>query len=270
MNFLIKSVIIFIFAKIIKMKLRILYLFVFISFSCSSKKDVLLVQDIEKNSSFNINYKQNLIKPDDILKITITSQSDELTKILNYSSPVNSNNNLESFQLTGYLVNPEGFINLPNITNIYVKNYSVNQLSNHISDILQDRGILVNPTVDVRIVNSYFTILGEVNLPGRYNFIDNNLNILQAIGIAGGLTINSERDNIKVLRHIEGNLTPLDIDLTKSNFISSDEFQVFSRDIIIVNPNKSRVINAGVVGNSSSLLSILSFVITSILLINSN
>ena len=128
------------------------------------KKDVLLVQDIEKNSSFNINYKQNLIKPDDILKITITSQSDELTKFLNYSSPVNSNNNLESFQLTGYLVNPEGFINLPNIGNIYVKNYSVNQLSNHISDILQDRGILgVKPIVDVRIVNSYFTILGEVN-----------------------------------------------------------------------------------------------------------
>ena len=130
-----------------------------------------------------------------------------------------------------------------------------------------EKGILLNPTVDVKIVNSYFTILGEVNNPGRYNFIKNNMNIIQALGMAGDLTINGERKDIKILRETDKGLKVSEIDLTSSEFLTSSYFQIYPNDVIIVNPNKSRVKNAGVIGNAGNLLSVLSFILSSIILI---
>ena len=112
-------------------------------------------------------------------------------------------------------------------------------------------------------------MLGEVNRPGRYNFINNNLNILQAIGIAGDLTINGKRKDIKIIRFNNGNLEHSVIDLTTKDFINSKYFQIFSGDIILVNPNNSRVKNAGIIGNSGTLLSLLSFLLSSVILITS-
>ena len=61
---------------------------------------------------------------------------------------------------------------------------------------------ITNVSVDIKIVNSYFTVLGEVNKPGRYNFLENNMDLFQALGIAGDMTINGKRTDIKILRNI--------------------------------------------------------------------
>ena len=84
------------------------------------------------------------------------------------------------------------------------------------------------------------------------------------------LNINDERDNIKIMRRNDSNYEISNVDLTKSNFINSDYFQIMPGDIIIVNPNSSRVKNAGVIGNAGNLLSLLSFLLSSIILISSN
>ena len=131
-------------------------------------------------------------------------------------------------------------------------------------------GLLISPTADVKIINSYFTILGEVKLPGRYNFLENNINLMQAIGIAGDLTINGERNSIKILRSIDDEIVTSSVDLTSSDLFKSDFFQIRSGDIIIVNPNSSRVKNAGIIGNSGTLLSLLSFLLSSLILITNN
>ena len=118
------------------------------------------------------------------------------------------------------------------------------------------------------MLNSYFTILGEVNNPGRYEYVKNNMNILEAIGIAGDLTINGKRVDIKVLRDDGNKKSISSIDLTKSSFLENDNFQIFSGDIIIVNPNSTRIKNAGIIGNSGTLLSLLSFILSSIIVIS--
>ena len=130
--------------------------------------------------------------------------------------------------------------------------------------------MLINSSVDVKIVNSYFTIIGEVNQPGRYNFLKNDIDIFQAIGLAGDLTINGKRDNIKVLRKNDDNLVVNTIDLTSSDLLISKNYQIFPGDIIIINPNNARVKNAGIIGNSGNLLSVLSFILSSIILITAN
>ena len=251
------------------MKKSLILLLVFILCCCSSKKDVIFLQDIKDTKLYNVNYKDIIIRADDILKIEVYSQSPELTSLFNYNSNKMSDS-YESVQLNGYRVDYNGFINLPILNKVKVDNLTTNQLSSLIQNLLIEKGILLNPTVDVKIVNAYFTVLGEVNKPGRYSFIENDMNLLQAVGMAGDLTINGERKDIKLLRRNGDEFKVTSIDITSSDIFSEEAFQIFPDDIIIVNPNNAKVKNAGVISNSGNLLSVLSFILTSIILITNN
>ena len=131
-----------------------------------------------------------------------------------------------------------------------------------------EKGILLNPLLDIKVINSNFTILGEVNRPGRYDFLKNNINIFEAIGIAGDLTITGKRSDVKLIRQVDNKTIIKEIDLTNIDLIESEYFQLISNDIIIVNPNKTRINNAGLIGNSSTLITLLSFILSSIIVIN--
>ena len=249
------------------MRILIILIVTLSVFSCSTKKDVLLLQDISVYDSLKIDYIDYKIKVDDILRITVSSQSPELDLIFNSYSDVS--NSIETFQINGNQVNSEGDINFAVLGKLKVKDLTTSEISNLITNSLIEKGILINPSVDVKIISSYFTILGEVNKPGRYEFIKNNMDLIQAIGIAGDLTINGKRDGIKILRRTADSFNVANIDLTKSDFIETEYFQIFPGDIIVVDPNSSRVKNAGLIGNAGNLLSVLSFLLTSIILISS-
>lgn len=135
--------------------------------------------------------------------------------------------------------------------------------------MITNSGYLIDPVVDVKIINSHFTILGDVKNPGRYEFLKNNLNVLEAIGMAGDLTINGER-KIKVIREFEKTKKIIKIDLTKTDFLKNESFQIYSGDIIIVDPNTSKVKNAGIIGNSGTLINLLSFITTLVIIISNN
>ncbi len=240
-------------------------------YNCSTKKDILYMQDIANQSEYQVNYQDYKIQKDDVLKISILSKDPQTTVEFN---PLSSNmtNSKEILLYNGFQVDQKGYINYHSIGEVYVQNLSVSEASNLIKKIIIDSKILNDPIVDVKLLNTHFVILGEVNKPGKYDFFKNNINILEAIGMAGDLTINGKRDQIKILRNkllSDNSITRevFNIDLTKSDFIESDSFQIFSGDIIIVNPNRNRIKNAGIIGNSGTLLSLLSFVLSSIIVI---
>ena len=237
-------------------------------FSCSSKKDILLLQDVNKTSSFELSYDLYLIKPDDILKIDIKSGSSLIN--LNNNEITTKNQTRESLIYDGFVVDPDGYVNYPSLGKIKVSDLSLDDIEAKITSKIKNEGILKNPNVDVKLLNSFFTILGEVNKPGRYNFVENNMDILQAIGMSGDMTINGVRDDVKIIRNKKGKFVVSTVDLTNSLFLNDNsKFQVFSGDIIIVNPNSSRVKNAGVISNTGNLLSILSLILSSIIVIRS-
>ena len=124
--------------------------------------------------------------------------------------------------------------------------------------------------MDIKLLNSHFTIIGEVNKPGRYTFLSDKFDIIQAIGMAGDFTINGLRDDVRIIRKKNNQLTINSLDLTSIESITSNNFQIFSGDIIIINPNSSRIKNAGIIGNSGTLLSLLSFILSSIIVISNN
>ena len=98
--------------------------------------------------------------------------------------------------------------------------------------------------------------------------INTLINIFEAIGMAGDLTINGIRTDIKIIRKINDTNKVYSFDLTDDEILSSDLFQVLNNDIIIVNPNTSRIKNAGIIGNAGNLLSLLSFLLSTIIVIN--
>ena len=159
---------------------------------------------------------------------------------------------------------------MPILQPIYLKGLTLNEATKKIQKLLEEEEVLKNATVDIKFLNAYFTVLGEVNKPGRYSFLENNMDILQALGMAGDLTINGKRNDIRILSNKNDKIMINSVDLTSSKVLVSSNFQIFPGDIIIVNANSARVKNAGIVGNFGNLLSVLSFLLSSIILITNN
>ena len=212
--------------------MRILVFFlILISFSCSTKKDILFIQDSSPKTDYDFAFQDIMIDSDDILRIKVSSRSVELAALYSFQNGITNSNTLEGFQIEGYKVDPDGYIKLPSIDPIMVKDLSVEDASDLIQKTLRDKEDLKDATVDVKIVNSYFTVLGEVNKPGRYNFLKNNMDIFQALGMAGDLTINGKRDDIKIISKNDDTLKVKIVDLTSSDVLLSKIFR-FSLEIL--------------------------------------
>ena len=250
--------------------MRKILLILLIFVSCSTKKDVLLIQDTKPTTNYDSEFKEIRIQSDDILRVKISSKSVDVASLYNNSQSITQPSSILSYQIEGYLVNSEGYINIPFLKPISVRGLTLSEVSGKIINLLEEEDILKNATVDVKLLNAYFTVLGEVNSPGRYSFLENNMNIFQALGMAGDLTINGKRNDIKIISKVDGKMSVNSIDLTSSNLFFSENFQIFPNDIIIVNANSARVKNAGIVGNFGNLLSVMSFILSSIILITNN
>lgn len=251
------------------MKIKFLgLLFIVLLTSCASKKEILYMQDAKQNANSQITYQTATIQPNDILKITVESLIPEAATPYNRGS--NSGvqvNSLELIKLQGYLVTNEGSINFPILGQISVSNMTAAEVEEQLKNLLITGGHLNNPTVDVRLVNAKVTVLGEVKVPGTYNFTEQNITLMQALGYAGDLTINGKRDDIIMTRDVEGVRKITHIDLTTTEFMNSEYYYIKPNDVIIVNPNNPRVKNAGFVGNIGTVLTIASLLLSSIILL---
>lgn len=254
----------------LKTKLNFLLIFLLIFSSCGSKKNILYLQDAKNSDLYSVKYKDYKIQVDDILKIEVNSENPETSLIFNpggSSSYMSSTKDRMIYE--GYQVNTQGNINFPVLGTLKIEGLSTDDVRNLIYNTIKEKEILIDPSVDVKLLNSHFTILGEVNKPGRYEFLKNNMHILEAIGIAGDLTINGVRDDIQLIRESKyGSKEIFSVDLTRSDFLKGNNFQIFSGDIIIVKPNITRVKSSGIIGNSGTLISLLSFILTSIIVIS--
>ena len=127
-------------------------------------------------------------------------------------------NSIDLMQLNGYLVSKNKTINFPVLGKISVANKTSRDLENYLVERLELEGHLINPNITVRLLNAKFTVLGEVNQPGTYTFTEKNINFLQAIGLAGDLTIDGNREDITIIREFDGKRITKKLDLTSSSF----------------------------------------------------
>jgi polysaccharide export outer membrane protein len=235
--------------------------------ACTSKKDVLYLQNAKTLDESAVSISEITIQPNDILKITVGSLVPEAALPYNkVSVGTIQANSVEIMKLEGYVVSPEQTIDFPVLGSISVAGKTTQQLAAQIKKELEQGGHLSNPTVDIRLLNSKFTVLGEVRNPGTFNYTDTNLTLLQALGMAGDLTINGQREDIMLLREADGIRKVTHINLKSTDWLESEVYQIKPNDVIIVNPNERVIKGSGLV-DTGTFLAIASLTLSVVILL---
>ena len=237
--------------------------------ACATKRDINYFQGANTSKSLKIlstskviQYESTTIQPNDILSVRIDASVMESAEPYNLSYGVNNSNNIEMRKLTGYLVTIDGTIKLPILGIIKVANKTISELELSLVKLLEEGGHLLQPFVNIRLLNGKVTILGEVRNPGTYTFLEPILTIPQALGYAGDLTIDGKRNDILLIRETAGNRIMKHIDLTTTDWMNDSTYYIKPNDILVVRPNFRKVKSTGIIGNLSSLISVASILIS--------
>lgn len=190
---------------------------------------------------------ETVIQRNDILNISVSSLNPDASAIFNAPNIYTySLNGAGTNTLMGYLVSTEGTIQFPVLGTIKAAGLTKEELKGTITKKLVDQKLLTDPIVSVRFLNFRVTVLGEVNHPAVIPVPNEKISLLEAIGLAGDLTIYARRDNVLIVREDEnGNKEIKRIDLNSTELLSSPYYYLRSNDIVYVEPNKARVASAG-------------------------
>ncbi|HMU45675.1 MAG TPA: polysaccharide biosynthesis/export family protein [Chitinophagaceae bacterium] len=192
----------------------------------------------------DISVPESIIRKNDILSISVTSLNPEATEIFNNPNTTGGTNGNPG-NVTGYFVNSEGNIQFPMLGNIKVEGLTKAQIKESITKKLTERQLLKDPIVSIRLLNFRVTVLGEVKNPTVIPVPNERISLLEAIGLAGDLTIYAKRDNVLVIREESGQKIIKRINLNSNELLNSPYYYLQSDDVVYVEPNKAKVASAG-------------------------
>jgi len=247
---------------------NIIFLILFLFSSCATKKDIHYFQNSDTVGLNTIKYENPNIQVNDILNINVSALIPETALPYNNKPSLNVvTSDIEVKKLEGYLVSSNGDITFPILGKINILHKTTTDLEILLKKLLEEGGHIINPVINVRILNSKVTILGEVNTPGTYSFTGQNITLPQALGYAGDLTINGIRNDILLIREEDSKRTITHLDLTKTDWFNSPYYFLKQNDVIVIKQNKSKIKSAGFIGTSGAILSIASILLSTIILI---
>ncbi|MBB1286122.1 polysaccharide biosynthesis/export family protein [Flavisolibacter sp. BT320] len=217
--------------------------------SCADTKKAIYFID-QGNASVRSNnvVAPVIIQPNDLLSISVNSRDKEATELFNsfnisgasYSSSAGTNT-----QINGYQVDAEGNVKVPFLGNVKAAGLTENALSSLIANQLVEKKLLIDPIVNVRHLNFKVTVLGEVARPTVITVPNGKISMLEALGVAGDLTIYAKRDNVLLIREEKGEKVTRRINLNSTELLTSPYFYLQSNDVVYVEPNKAKVSSAG-------------------------
>lgn len=218
--------------------------FLFFVTSCKTKEkpsEINYMQNVEQIAiETAANSQISTIQKGDQLVVFVSSKDMEVVR------PFNQNyyNNLAPTSVSSpntekvYLVDSNGNIDFPVLGRLNTEGKTLEQFKSELTNLVSK--YVKQPTVTIRLANFKVTILGEVNRPGQYSIPDAQTTLLNAIGLAGDLTLYGKRDDILMVRNENGQMTKARIDLMDSNFINSPYFSLKQGDVIYVSSNKTK------------------------------
>ena len=156
-------------------------------------------------------------------------------------------------QILAYTVDEQGDIYFPVLGKIAVEGKTRQEVAEFLRNRLVERDLIKDPIVTVEYVNLGVNVLGEVNRPGRINIQKDYFTILDAISFAGDLTINGERENVMVMREVDGEDQTFVINLCdRQDMLLSPAYYLQQNDVVYVSPNPKRKREAKSIGNTFS------------------
>ena len=248
--------------------LKLLVILVFCS-SCYYNKRLVYFQD--KDFSYVqptlIENRRSVyrIQPNDVLSIKVKSSTDsQVSDIFNIITTTQTSTfaNPGNMYLEGYSVDESGRVNLPILGLLTVKDLTVDEVQNLIQT--NANKYLKNATVVVKLISFKITVLGEVNNPGYHYVYNNQATILEALGLAGDLTIFASRKDVKLIRSVPRGSEVILLDLKDPNVLKSKYFYLMPNDVVYVEPLRARSKRS----NLENLTLVFSAVTTAILILN--
>jgi polysaccharide export outer membrane protein len=204
---------------------------------------------------------ESVIQKHDLLDISVSSLNPAASALFNTPNQYNNTSmyaNANVQHSSGYLVRSDGNIQLPILGNIKAEGFTIQTLRDTIASYLLERRLLVDPIVNVRYLNFRVTVLGEVSKPSVINIPDEKITLLEALGLAGDITIFGKRDNVMLIREEDNSKIIKRIDLNSTDFLTSPYYYLKSNDIIYVQPNKTKI------ASSSRTMQLLPIILSSL------
>ena len=234
--------------------------------SCASQKRVIYLQDTQADEQIKIAQDYQIrIKPLDRLTVVVNSRDPELAAPFNTSTSLNSltgtplstySSNSASLQIR--TVDENGDLDMPIIGPIQCKGKTRSELAQEIADKIREGGYISDPTVNIQFADMKISVIGEVARPGQYDITNDRISLLDALSLAGDLTIYGVRSDVKVIREENGVRTTASLDLTSQDIYDSPYFYLQQNDVIYVKPNKYRAQAGEISQNRSFYISLIS------------
>jgi polysaccharide export outer membrane protein len=254
-------------------KKTIPFLLILLAFSCKPREELVYYQNIDGLAAADkLNSYEIKIQPDDLLMIIVSAEDPESALPFNLTTisvptpgPAGVNNFVGQQSIQNYLVDTNGIIDFPVLGKLKVGGLSRSE----VTKILEDKiaKYIKNPIITIRLTNFKVSVQGEVTVPGTFSVNSDRITLIEAISMAKDLTIYGKRDNILIIREVNGVKSYNRVDITKADFINSPFYYLAQNDVVYVEPNKVRINGAAVGANTGVIISITSLVITLITLI---
>lgn len=222
--------------------------------ACTSTKKIIYLQDVVPLKQQEIEQKYEvIIHGDDLLAIMVNSRDPELALPFNMpmvSYQLGSNTGGQQ-RVLGYLVDTNGNIDFPILGEIHVEGLTRMQLTELIKNKLIEGDLIKDPIVTVQFLNFKISVMGEVGRPGSFTISGDRITLLEALSMAGDLTIYGRRDRVGVIRENNGKRTILFHDLRSADIFNSPGYYLQQNDIVYVEPNKAKSGQSSINQNNS-------------------
>ncbi len=234
--------------------------------SCATPANIAYFQDAVNDTTLTPAKARPIrLKPNDQISVIVNSRDPQVTAMFNLpyftnrigetqtlTSTAGTNSSLSySNSISGYTVDNDGYIDFPVLGKVLVADRTREQTAEHIKELLIESRQIKDPVVTVEFMNLGFSVLGEVNRPGRFKIDRDRFTILDAIGLAGDLTINGQREDVTLIRHDgkKDHVYKLNL-LDARQMYASPAFYIQQGDVIYVTPNDKRRREATINGNN--------------------
>ena len=210
-------------------KLVVLITCLFLFAACEPRRNLVYFSEGNANSkgAVSVPAVEVKIQPDDLLKVSVNTLSIESNALFN---PAASE--------TGYKVDRSGNISFPVLGLVKVEGLSLEEAQLKISKEVEKYA--KNPNVVVQFLNFKVTVIGEVNRPNSFSITNDKINVLEALGLAGDMTVYGKRENVLVIRQTGNQRTMARINMNNRNVLNSPYFNLKQNDIVYVEPDRAK------------------------------
>lgn len=218
--------------------------------SCTSTKKIVYFQGSDYlfiDAQHIAQQYEMRLKPADQVLIKVTCSEPELLQIFSQDITMGTLSNSSTYNqggslgnAYGYTVTNEGDLILPAVGKVHVDHQTVDECARSIEKAIQEKGLIVDPEVTVRLLNARVTVIGAVHGPKVVNLTSERNTIVDVLAQCGDIDDTGLRQNIKLYRESDGKLMMYTLDLTSSDIFSSPAYYVQQNDMIYVEHNKSK------------------------------